>query len=116
LGVRTMICFLLSSDVDVQTFGRLVLRVASLARRANLSHINIVFFNMELKKVFEEYRDEFTKIMDLGVRVFVEKSDNELLRLLNEMECQILYTYKGDKTMRNVLAKTPFIKEVVELE
>ena len=111
-----MICFLLSPDVDAQTFGRLILRVASLARRANLGHINIVFFNMELKRVFEEYRDEFTKIMDLGVRVFVEKSDSELHRLLNEMECQILYTYKGDKTTRNVLTRTPFVKEVIELE
>ncbi|HID80108.1 MAG TPA: hypothetical protein EYP48_00110 [Ignisphaera sp.] len=111
-----MICFLLSSDVDVQTFGRLILQVASLARKTNLNHINIVFFNMGLKKVFEEYRDEFTKIMDLGIRIFIENSAHKLLKLLNEVGCEILYTYKGDKTARDLVVRSPFIREVIELE
>lgn len=118
MGIRAMICLLLSPDVDAQTFGRLILRVASLARKFNLNYINVVFFNMELKRVFEEYRNEFTKIMDLGVRVFIKKfdSDNESLRLLNEIGCQVLYIFKGDRVARNLVAGTPFVREVIELE
>ncbi len=109
-------CFLLSSPIEPQILEKLLLRIFTDARKAGLTHVDLVFYGIPLKKVFEEYRDAFTKVVDLGVRIFVESSYEKLAELFNDERCETIYIYRDDTSSREVLSKLGLMNRVVEVE
>ncbi len=116
MGYRTMMCFLLSSPIEPQVLEKLLLRIFMDARKAGLTHVNLVFYDIPLKKVFEEYRDAFTKVIDLGVRIFVENNYERLTKLFNDEKCEIIYIYRDDASSREILSKLRLLNKVAEIE
>lgn len=105
MGNRKMICVSLSSDVDLSSAAKVIALAVNQARVAKQDHINIVFLAQAVSEVFR-YKDEFTKYIDIGVRVYMEKSI-EVLKNIILKECKILYTSANDEKIRNLLYGMP---------
>lgn len=96
-----MICVFLSSDVDLNSIARAITLAINQARVAKRDYINVVFLAQTVSEVFK-YKDEFTKYVDIGVRVYIEKSV-EVLKSVILKECKTLYTLASDVKIYNIL-------------
>lgn len=113
MGNREMMCLSLAADIDVDSIAKAIALVVSQARVAKESYINILFLAQSVSEVFK-YKDEFTKYVDIGVRVYIEKSAESLKDIILK-ECKILYTLTSDVEVRKVIRDIPtsiIIREV----
>lgn len=95
MGIREMICVIISTDVPMEDADRVISISTQKARTYKYSSINILFLSNKSPEVFK-YRDVFTKYIDLGLRVYTE-SNIKVLRNIIKENCTTIYFSINDK-------------------
>jgi hypothetical protein len=113
MGVREMICILISSTEPLIKIDRIVVAAVQRARTEKTPYINIIFLSSSTTDVFK-YRDIFTKYIDIGVRVFIENSIEKLREILSE-NCKDIFLPSSDENLRKNIIDIEMNIDIIEV-
>jgi len=96
-----MICVAISQSSDLSYADKVIAISVHRARTVGSPNINIVFVGMSTSDVFN-HRDMFTKYIDIGVKVYIEHSNERVRQIILE-SCKEVYIPSSDELLHNLL-------------
>lgn len=94
-------CILMTTSISVNDADRVTTFVVQRARTAKQTSIGILFLSSSTPNVFQ-YRDVFTKYIDVGIRIYVENSI-EMMKKIILKNCKSIYVSVNDAHIQSLL-------------